>query len=344
MDIKIDSEVKMNTLLSTIRKRAKKDCCAICNKQVTSFCNSHSIPKMILKNIAQQGWIYHSGIISKLDDGIKETGLNKAGTFYNICKECDSRYFQSYENADNLTHSPSDKMMAEIALKNCLKQLYDTNCEIEACKILKNKDEEQQSFFQSRLKNVLSLDLKQFSDEVIFYKSIIENDVKDSFYILFYERLPYAVPIAVQSHIPLGVDMEGNTVNDNYDYTVDRTQFMHVCVFPMIGETYVLAFYHKRDKNYRQLKHQFSTRPVAECLRFLNYVIFEYTDNFYLAKTISKDITSNKVLQQLSREDNGLPDYGKMVRNWDDYYLMKELYQSPQMNEIPNLLSCDYAI
>lgn len=42
----------INKLLKKARETAKPDKCILCGKTQTSFCNSHSIPHMILKTIA----------------------------------------------------------------------------------------------------------------------------------------------------------------------------------------------------------------------------------------------------------------------------------------------------
>lgn len=43
--------------------------------------------------------------------------------FKYICKKCDGKFFQYYENLENTRKSPTDKMLAEIVVKNMLLQL-----------------------------------------------------------------------------------------------------------------------------------------------------------------------------------------------------------------------------
>ena len=52
-----------------------------------------------------------------------EDGVNRSGTFNYICKKCDGTFFQDYENPNNIEKYPTDKMLAEIAVKNILLQI-----------------------------------------------------------------------------------------------------------------------------------------------------------------------------------------------------------------------------
>lgn len=78
---------------------------------------------MVLKSIADKGKILHPGILIDVEVIDTEKGINNTGTFHYICRECDSTYFQDYENKEALLSPPTDKMMVEIALKNMLLML-----------------------------------------------------------------------------------------------------------------------------------------------------------------------------------------------------------------------------
>lgn len=54
---KVDVRKRINKMLSTARRNAKPTVCVLCGKTVTSFCNSHSVPQMALKPIADNGII-----------------------------------------------------------------------------------------------------------------------------------------------------------------------------------------------------------------------------------------------------------------------------------------------
>ena len=110
------------------RENAKPDKCILCGKPQTSFCNSHSIPHMILKTIACEGKVLEPWMLmDEIDVVDLESGIKKSGTFHFICRECDALYFQDYENKEALLNDPTDKMLAEIALKSMLQMLSKRN-------------------------------------------------------------------------------------------------------------------------------------------------------------------------------------------------------------------------
>ena len=97
----------------------------------------------------------------------------------------------------------------------------------------------------------------------------------------------------------------------NFDESV-RMQYMHIAVFPLEDESVVLAFYHKRDKLYRQLRHQINSSSQEKVLQYINYLIFEHTENVYFSKKIEEEIKNNKMIEKLSQEANGLPRFGHL--------------------------------
>ena len=52
-EIKIKKDI--NDFMRKIQVETKPEKCILCGKEQTSFCNSHSVPKMVLKNIAKAG-------------------------------------------------------------------------------------------------------------------------------------------------------------------------------------------------------------------------------------------------------------------------------------------------
>ena len=98
----------------------------------------------IIKNIKNYEIIHlasteegSSGSPIFIKDSIKVIGIHKGGKndktenygdcigpiFNYICNNCDGTFFQDYENPDNIILQPTDKMLAEIAVKNYLLQL-----------------------------------------------------------------------------------------------------------------------------------------------------------------------------------------------------------------------------
>ena len=75
----------INDFMRKIQEETKPEKCILCGKEQTSFCNSHSVPKMVLKNIAKAGKLYHANKLIEIPVVDKEKGISNSGTFYFIC-------------------------------------------------------------------------------------------------------------------------------------------------------------------------------------------------------------------------------------------------------------------
>lgn len=53
----IEVRKKVNKMLSEARKKAKPPKCILCGKEQSSFCNSHSVPQMCLRPIADGKYV-----------------------------------------------------------------------------------------------------------------------------------------------------------------------------------------------------------------------------------------------------------------------------------------------
>lgn len=117
-------------------------------------------------------------------------------------------------------------------------------------------------------------------------------------------------------------------------------QFLQIAILPLNGKSVVLAFYHKRDKLYKRLWHQFNYSSEEKCLSFLNHLIFEYTENYFISPSIRDEIENNTNLSALSQENNGFPGMG-FVSAFD---LLNNSYQSIGEKEIPNFLTEEWKV
>ena len=118
------------------RESAKPNKCILCGKEQTSLCKSHSVPKLSLVNIADNGKLLQSSAFLKIETMDLEKGINNSGIFRFICRNCDGTFFQDYENKDNLNMKPSEKMLAEIAVKDFLLQLDKRTLEYELYRLI----------------------------------------------------------------------------------------------------------------------------------------------------------------------------------------------------------------
>ena len=126
MDIKFKQQ--LSELNKQIESLSKPDYCLLCGKKETSFCNSHIVPRFLLKQISENGKIsYGQAIHDKSEDIIQTTkGINNAFTFHLICKKCDKEKFADYENPEllinfnNLNYTQKNKILTQIATKTHL--------------------------------------------------------------------------------------------------------------------------------------------------------------------------------------------------------------------------------
>ena len=179
----IEVKKKISKLLSEARNLAKPERCILCGKEQTSFCNSHSVPRLSLKNIATDGMVLHATALLGIDVIDIEKGVNNSGTFRFICKNCDASFFQDYENEDNLKLRPTDKMLAEIAVKNFLLQISKRTQEQELYKELQQRFSTYTN--PEDLAGITELDIRNFNEEFLFHKNIVEKNETGGYQILF---------------------------------------------------------------------------------------------------------------------------------------------------------------
>ena len=335
----IEMRKKLNKLLSDSRKLSKPTKCILCGNPQTSFCNSHSVPQMSLKTISQNGKLLQSTGLVGIELVDIEKGVNNSGTFNYICNSCDRDFFRDYETYENLMNRPSDKILGEIAVKNILLQISKRTMEQELYTLLQN---EYSPFEQlDVLKDIQKMDISEYSSELEFHKNIVDNDIKNGYRILYWNLLPYTVPIAIQSAMTLDLDLENNEVNNIYklDPSV-RMQYLHLCVFPLKEQSYVLLFYHKRDKNYNRLRHQFNCLSQEKKLSYINYLIFTQTENYFMSLSLSGEVKTNKLLQKASQELNHLPSLGFL--GYDNHLGLD--YTPVKIDDLPNFLSPEWAL
>lgn len=135
---KADYNKSIGKMLNEARNRAKQTKCYVCKKEISSFCNSHSVPQFCLKTIATDGKVFMSGIQKSIPYLGEDTGVKSVGTFQIICRECDNTIFQEYENPLLYNKEPTEQILAQIAKKNYLQMIFKRNLKHELYSILEN--------------------------------------------------------------------------------------------------------------------------------------------------------------------------------------------------------------
>lgn len=330
---------QMNQMWREAAQAAKRDSCLICGKNCTSFCNSHIIPQFVLKSIAVNGHVLQGvHALNNINEDVfeSEKGINNTWTFKVICNDCDTKYFNIYENEQALLKEPTTRQLAAIALKNTMMQLAKRYHEIALYNNLSGRIERKELLDEDH-----QLDVRDYSHDFKRTKKIIDNNLKSGYITMFYKVLNYVTPIAMQGPITVHRDMDGDIVNDVNDYNHNiRMQELHVGIFPLKNSTVVLAFYHKDDRSYVKLHRKFNKLKELEKLQYISYLIFKYCEHYAISPNISKDILKNSTLKQLVLEHN---DFPKSFTSIEEMLFMPD---APLINwrTIPNILEEKYKL
>lgn len=326
--------------LNDARKRAKQLKCYVCQKEVSSFCNSHSIPQFCLKAIATDGKVLTSAIQNAIPYLGDDTGVKSAGTFQIICRECDSSIFREYENPLLYNKEPTGQMLAQIAMKNYLQMIYKRNLEQELFSILEEKFP--QKVDAAGLHKIKNIDLDEYIKGYNRAKIAASGHHNDWYYLCFYAKLNYTVPLAFQGQIALICDFDSSIINDIYNPSKDyKTQDIHISVFPLENESVVFAFVDSSNKRYRNFYRKLRLMELNEQLSTINYIIFKYSENVFLSKKIPDAVFKNQafinVCGSSSIANVNTPFINPLQAAIEEHSLSKR-------NNIPNLLAPEYAI
>jgi len=334
-EIAIEYKKKLNKFLSTARKEAKLEKCFYCKEEKSSFCNSHSIPAFCLKNIATDGNLYYSNKLNNIPFIDYEKGVNKSGTFQLICRECDGKIFQEYENPDNYNKEPTPKMLAQIAMKNNLKKISKRLNEYYLYDIVA-KEAPHMGGLRDAMQEVEKMDLKEDIQDFEKAKRLSKKNWEGEYYLFYYEKLDYVVPIAFQSSIALVTDLEGNIINDIYCPKEEhRMKDLHICIFPLKDSSVIMMFIDSKHKRYRKFYKQFNK------LALVNYIIFLYSEDIFFSKEISDEVLENSNLINVAQQTSMFMTIDQSINAIEK---AKSIYDLGKRDDIPNLLSKDYKL
>lgn len=266
------------------KRKAKLDRCLWCGKPISHFCESHTIPQMILRNISQDGKLDYVNTI--LQNPLKNTdqGIAEAGVIYLICNECDNTLFQEYENLERLKQVPTERMLALIALKDLLLILYKRLVEI---KVYDQTESKTPSSFWKRKQLFNYLDKRDFLLEYERIWQMFETD-KFNYELISWDKVNYKVPVAFQGPLTIYGDMNGDLVIDIYDDSPTQTiKQMHMCVFPLQTDCSVIfTFKNKDDREYDTFATQLQNMEQEKKLKFLGYLMFFISEDMKISKNI----------------------------------------------------------
>lgn len=332
---------EINKVLSQARKASKSEKCIHCGKETTSFCNSHSIPAFCLRNIATNGELLYSNILVNFPLLDFEKGINKAGTFQLICRECDGKIFQEYEEPNNYENGITQQMVAQIAMKNYLKAISKRVNEHAIFDIFKEKVSESKEF-ADHMQSIQDVDLNEYKQGFEKAKRLSKKNWAGEYNVFYYEKLNYVVPIAFQSPIALVVDLDGQIVNDiYYGNPKYKLEDLHICVFPLKESSVVIMFVDSVHKRYRNFYRKFRKLSQQEKLSIINYIIFLYSEDIFFSKEIPADILQNEELISVSKQSSMAISDNPFISAIEN---SKDIYDLSKHSTIPNLLSDKYKL
>ena len=173
-------------------------------------------------------------------------------------------------------------------------------------------------------------------------KKAIEKDSKNDYYVCYYEKLNYVVPIAFQGSIALAIDFEGNIINDIYNPSPKYVlQNIHISILPLKTETIILVYIEDGNNRYRRFYKQFNKLTLEDRLAALTYIIFLYSEDMYFSKSIEKEVKQSQTLCNAGKTSQ---DLLSPTPFFDPYKILSKTHNLNNRKKIPNLLSEKYKL
>lgn len=333
-----EKSIEFNKLFSVLERQAKNQAfsekkCFICGRKAR-FCNSHSLPRFVLKHIAQSGMVANSMCIAENSILAAETGINNTGTFHLICADCDSREFADYENPENYNDKPTQIMLSQIAQKSYLKEIYKQTKNIELHNLVRQ-------IYNTKIGNLQELAALDRSDYIKQY--LYAKNTQEPYFLVYYKRLPYTVPMTSQTRVALIAGFNGEIINNVYDLNPNTLlEDLHICVFPMKAKSIVMMFVRNGQKRLRPFYRDFLKMSEDQQLQVLTYIILSYSEEVFFSKDLINQIKDLPKLGYVCGQTSMFNGYENDVKE-----RLRELAQDYNLSNgknIPNLLSAAYAI
>lgn len=319
---------------------SRHDRCLLCGKK-GGFCNSHTIPQFCLENIAWNGKL--NSFNTLIDSNLlkRDSGINNAATFHIICKSCDSKVFQDYENEDAYLYNLSESAINQIVLKTSLRDIYKHEMEVKLFENIKRTAMEKCPFFSHLINsqiNARERDIEECYEIFNKAKSFLSSQ-KSQIRIVSYDRLDYITPIAFRGMVAMVTGVNGEIINNYFNHAKKyKMEYLHIAVFPLKEATAVVVLIDPESTRYEQFEKFLSGTTLDRRLEIINRIIMLYTEDYFLSKQLSEE-----TIKSLADVAKTLPDIFTFnarisVKNAvKDYDLRRDIC-------IPNLLSRDYAV
>lgn len=298
------NEIEINKEISKIKKEAnqytKGKNCVLCGKPCSSFCNSHTIPRFVIKNIAENGKVYspsmtmdYLDIKTRLNVFKSNPGVEKTLTFDSICRECDNAVFSCVENEDILEKEFDAKVLNLYALKILLHSQYSKTRNANFLNIGAEKHH------MSDIANLISMpwvfDMIESTKEIEDYKSAIKNNTYIKYKMIIDKIINKKVNFCCTTELTLPFSYNGKRINDlcNINNYTARFGGIYTLVLPMkSNKTRIVMYYRRKYSNYDLVKEEFGKMNVNEQLQAISNLLLIYTEEFVYNDEVLQSIKS----------------------------------------------------
>ena len=186
------------------------------------------------------------------------------------------------------------------------------------------------------------MDLNEFIQGFNKAKKILDKNLNDGYYICFYKKLNYVVPLAFQSSVFLLYDLEDTIINNIYNQSPNYAiKPLNICVFPLESETIIMMFVDNNDKRHRKFYKQFNKLPLEEQLLTLTFIMIAYTEEIFFSNKLPQEIKTNPYLIKASQSNASIIS---MMPYFNPHEVAIKEFSLSNRKNIPNLLSAEYKL
>ena len=346
--------IKFSKFMSSfnIPKKEKEKRCFVCKKKGIKYCNSHTIPQFILRNITHDGKLWNTQIFNSAKFINKEVGINSTQVFHCICSDCDNKIFKEYETKENYQTEPSQLMLKQIALKNHISRFYKHNIEKRmfnsVLKEFTNITNDLEQIIRYKIK-VTEHNYRYNNKRANFLLKTLNNDVL--YKICFYKKLNYVVPYTVQANSILCLGFNDEKLASTFDYpSLDYADDIHFCIYPLEKESVIFIFCDKSLTIYDDFFEALKAKDEEEQLSIINFIAFAYFEDIFLNNKINTSIIENYSMKYITQEQMITYSDASKIKNLTkeehEFYKWNALsnFSIDNNHKIPNLLSLEYRI
>lgn len=319
-------EIEINKQISRIKKEAnqytKGTNCALCGKSCTSFCNSHTIPRFVIKNIAQNGKVYYPSMTmdnidlkTKLNVFKANPGVEETLTFDSICRECDNAVFSCVESEEVLENEFDAKVLNLYALKVLLHAQYS---KIRNANFLNVGAEKHQ---MSDIANIISMpwvfDMIESTREIEDYKSAMKNNTYIKHKIIIDKIIDKKTDFCCTTELTLPFSYKGKRINNlcDIDNYAKRFGGIYTLVLPMNNnKTRIVMYYRRKYSSFDTVKEEFSNMNLEEQLQAISNLLLIYTEEFVYNDNILPNIKlANEIIADEIVNDPNVNNYLRKI-------------------------------